>query len=192
MRKLQSHSSLPENYVLDYSINLDTDKKMMILLNVMSLVMILPFALGIILYNIFSQSAFEFRLYLTDALITVVGFLVIIMIHEFIHGIFFKLGTDEKVNYKFHIYAFSASVKGVYFYKKHYLLTGLAPFIIITPILILLMFLLPAYAYMIYLVIAIHTSGCIGDFYVAYKVLKYPKEALIEDYGVGMNIYKKQ
>lgn len=187
---MKSHSKLPLNYELAYSIDLEKDTKMMLLMNIFSVLLMLPFALGIYIY-VQLVGEFDYTFDLTQMLLVFLSFFIIIFIHELIHGLFFKLGTKEKINYKFHIYAVSASVKGVYFYKKHYLLVGIAPFIIITPILLLAMFLFPTISFPIYITIALHTAGCIGDFYVFLKVLKYPNDALIEDTGVGMFIYKK-
>ena len=126
-----------------------------------------------------------------DILVFLLYAILSIIIHELIHGIFFKLGTKEKVSYKFHGWAASASVKGIYFYKHHYVLTGLAPFMIITPLLVACIFIFPAEALGLYTLIAFHTASCIGDFYVVYKLSKFGDQTLIHDYGIGMTFYTK-
>jgi len=190
MKKIKSFSVLPNDYQAASHINLKSTK-LIISLNLWSLVLILPFLFGIYIYfqinpilNPVMFFGFDLLVYLGLALSTFI-------LHELIHGIFFKLGTDQKVSYKFHGWALSASVKGIYFYKNHYLVTGLAPFVIISILMVLAMFIFPMHAFMLYIILAVHTAGCIGDFYVVLKLLKYNKDTLIHDYGIGMLFYTK-
>lgn len=190
MKRIRSFNSLPEDYKESFDINFKQSKNF-IWLNLLSLFLIIPFFIGLALYYHFNPPLNFITFDAVDLLIYLLIAFLSIIIHELIHGIFFKLGTKERVTYKFHGWAASASVKGIYFYKDHYILTGLAPFIIITPILIISMFIFPLHALGIYFILAIHTSGCVGDFYVTIKLLGYNKETLIQDYGIGMTFYTK-
>lgn len=190
MQKIKSFSVLPNDYQAAAHINLKSTK-LIVSLNLWSLVLLVPFLLGIYIYFQINPILNPVMFFGFDLLMYLGLVLLLLVIHELIHGIFFKLGTDEKVTYKFHGWAISASVKGIYFYKNHYLITGLAPFIIISALLIISMFIFPMHAFMLYIILAIHTAGCIGDFYVVLKLLKYNKDTLIHDYGIGMLFYTK-
>jgi hypothetical protein len=86
----------------------------------------------------------------------------------------------------------SASVPGIYFYKKPYLIAGLAPAVIFTVIFVIFMFFMDNIdLLLLFIVFASHFTGCVGDFYIAYKLKKYPEDTLIEDTGTGMKFYIK-
>ena len=186
MKKLKSYNKLPDDYILSYDLNMK-NKGLFIWLNVLSVIILIPFLIAYIIY--IQATSFTLIFDIQGYSLTLAGLVLMIIIHELIHGIFFKMGTREKVSYKFHGWAFSASVKGIYFY---YLLVGLAPFVILSPIFILLMFIFPTYSAALYFILALHTSACVGDFYVIYKLLKYPEDSLIHDYGIGMSFYIKE
>ncbi len=189
MKKIRSHSTLPEGYQQAYALDLKEDKKLMILVNLYAFIPLIPFVVIYFWLIAPEMTYLEFNNW--DFPHFILQMILMMIVHELIHGIFFKLGTKEKVRYQFHgIYA-SASVKGIYFYKHHYLVVGLAPFVILTIVYSLLL-LIPGQFIFWYIILAMHTSACIGDFYVTLKLLKYPADTLIEDYGVGMVFYTKE
>jgi hypothetical protein len=184
----RSEFSLPSHYRVQKAIDFKTNKGQFVILNLFSFVLLLPFIVPIVLGWI-DRPAIESNLLLI--LWGSLGiFIVIIIIHELIHGYVYSKGTTQKVKYKFHGFAASAGVPGVYFYKKHYLLVGLAPALIINPILLLFVFILKDQWQLIaYLILILHFTGCAGDFYVAWILRNMPKETLIEDYGIGMRAF---
>ncbi|MBO0951102.1 DUF3267 domain-containing protein [Fibrella forsythiae] len=98
-----------------------------------------------------------------------IGFLVffpLITVHEFIHGIFFKRVGAPRVGYGW-------SWKGMmaYAYAQNYVMNlrevafvAAMPFLILTPTLIVVWVLLPAYGVVWGTLLFLHTTGCIGDF----------------------------
>lgn len=190
MKQIRSYNTLPDGYKEVLNINL-RNKKIFVFLNVASVLLILPFVLAYIIYLELNPDSSPVKFEVLSILMYVSIALIIIFVHELIHGIFFKLGTKEKISYKFHGWAASASVEGIYFYKNHYILTGIAPFILITPLLVASIYSFPTHSLGFYILLAMHTSGCIGDFYVIFKLLKYSPDTLIHDYGIGMTFYKK-
>lgn len=182
---MKSYLGVPEGYVLKYNLDLQNNRGVFILLNVLSIVIILPFLLGLSFFDFDSLGTFDLFFILPI-------FMVIIVIHEWIHGIFFHRYSGSKVKYQFHGWAFSASTPGYTYQRKYYFIIGLAPAVILNTVLILLSILLPApYNLISYFVFIIHVSGCTGDFYVTTLMLKYPKETYIEDTGIGMKFYVK-
>lgn len=62
------------------------------------------------------------------------------LIHELIHGLFFKVfAPDRPVKYDFHWYALSASSPGTKYSKGKFIWIGMAPFVLITFTLTLLL-----------------------------------------------------
>lgn len=184
---MKSTDQLPLEYEIAYEINLEKNKKIFWFLNIASLLALVPFVLLAILFQL------EFQLEIYTMAILIPMMIGSIIIHELIHGLFFKLGTPHKVKYQFHGWAASASVPGVYFSKSHYLKVGLAPAVLLNTLLVGLILVLPtAWLFPLYVTLAVHFSGCVGDFYVATLLTKYDSSTLIEDTGVGMKLYTKK
>jgi hypothetical protein len=177
--------SLPNDYDLKEEINLMTNKKQFFYVNLWSVLVIFP-----VLLLLFFVDFDHFEIF--DLFIGFGLFFLIIIIHEWIHGLFFKHYSKQKVKYKFHGWAASASTPGVFYYKKSYIVIGLSPAVIINGILLIIFFLVEPARVMTFILLAMHFSGCSGDFYVVYKLRKYSKETLVEDTGVGMNLFTKQ
>lgn len=180
---MRAYKTLPLGYELSDEINLETNpknRKDMSVLSLILMVMTLPLI-------IFIQTTF---LNILDPLIAIIGFFILIIIHETIHGLCFRFYSKEKVHYQFHGFAFSASQKNIFIKKQAYIIIGLAPALVINPILILLFILNPTFRLIFFILILLHLSGCAGDFYVVYKLSKKKADTLIEDYGIGMRIYE--
>ena len=181
----KAYDLVPEGYQLSKEINLEKNKTHFLLVNLFSLLLVLP-VLPLLYFVDFSQ--FDLILFLIGFL----AFFVIIMIHEWIHGIFFNHYSKKKVKYKFHGWAFSASTPNTFYVKSAYLVIGLAPAVIINGILLILFFIFKDLRIMLFFILALHFSGCAGDFYVTLLISKYPKDTMVEDTGVGMLIFENK
>lgn len=198
---IKSFNALPDNYQLDYQIDMLKDKKELLLVNIYSLLILVPVIVVYYLILKFTDKslAFSFNsdMLVNDNLIIrtitlIVSLFLYIVVHEIIHAIFFKLATKEKVKFGFHGVMASACVPGVYFYKKPYLLAGLAPAIIMSVVFIIPMFFVNGLDLLFFFTLfAVHISGCAGDFYIAIRLIKYPSDTLIEDTGTGMKFFIK-
>jgi len=180
-----SYTELPEGYQLFDLIDMEKNKKLIVWVNILSILIALPLFPYFIILTWNNSSMFSILLML-------VIMIVVLCLHELIHGFFFQKFGNGKVKYQFHGWAFSASMKGHYFLKKQYQIIGIAPAVILNILLIILFFILKNDAqYIVYGLFLLHFSGCAGDFYVLFRMRKYPKDSLIEDTGVGMKFYKK-
>ena len=179
-----AYKTVPNGYQLFNQINLEKDKKHFFRVNILSLLVILP-VLPLLIFMDFKD--IDFILLLSGF----VGFIPIIVLHEWIHGIGFHYYSKQKVKYKFHGWAFSASTPGILYRKISYFIIGLAPAVIINVILLVLFFISEDFRLMYFMMILLHTSGCAGDFYVTVMLVKYQKNTLVEDTGIGMLIYKQ-
>lgn len=182
--KYKAHSELPDDYQLVWKGDFKENKKLFYFLNFGSLILLVPF---LIIYFVF---IFDLNGYPNELWIMLILYIPIIIIHELIHGIFFKMARNVKIKFKFHGFAASCSAPDFYFGKKHYFIAGLAPAIIISlGLLIPLLFVEGLTFAVLYLLFCFHFGGCIGDFYICGKLLKQPKDVLIRDYGIGMEFY---
>lgn len=191
----KSVNELPDGYELKYSLDLNEDKKLFIKINLYAILLLIPLIfVFILIVRYSSKEIFDDSMLIQPGLgfMFIIGAILYIIIHELIHALFFKLASKGKLKFTFNLKMASASIPDAYFYKKPYLKAGLAPAVIMSVVFIAAMILLDGmYFLLIYLLFAIHITGCIGDFYVSWKLRKYPEDALIQDYGMGMRFYSR-
>ena len=183
MMKRSGLNRLPDQYEWFGRIDLKQDKKLLLMLNVLSILIVILFLPGF--------AVIGFSIDLPRYFLMLLGMAILITLHELIHGAFFKRYYSGKVQYRFHGFAFSASMEGRYFFKREYLIIGLAPAVILNPLLLLAVLLVPpSWKAVVYLLFIIHFSACLGDYYVAWRMRKDPVDTLVEDTGVGMTFYR--
>ena len=122
-------------------VNISKNKVILILLN------LLGFGLFILSVPIFSKLAgllmglrlgripdeVQFTITGPDILVFLLIMVATLVIHELIHGLFFKaFAPDRPVKYGFHWYALSATSPGTKYSKGKFLWIGIAPFVFIT------------------------------------------------------------
>ncbi len=120
-------------------------------------------------------------------------FFILIVTHELIHGLFFKLFNREgKVQFGFKNGMAYAASPNSYYKKSRFIIICLAPFILITTGL----FLLLSFDFMtrssFVLYASLHASACVGDFYWVYLLARFKGEILVEDTEEGMKVYSKK
>jgi hypothetical protein len=97
-------------------------------------------------------------------------FLVLLPIHELIHGLFYKLSgaPDVKFAAQWRKLIFYCVADGFVADTKSFLLVALTPFLIINACLIIMMFYAtPGLFYTFLGALILHTGGCFGDFGLA-------------------------
>ena len=195
-------STLPAQYEKTFHIDLLNDKHEAFKVNLFAFLILLPFVAiylylyhhEIIVLNLNTNQTGEL-IYQISLLIVAswLLFTIYILIHEGIHAIVFKLFSNDKVKFGFHGLYASASMPHSYFKKRHYLMAALAPLVVMTIVFIVLLNLTQNQVFLvIYILFAFHISGCTGDIYISLKLLKFPKDTYINDYGVGMTFYTKK
>lgn len=129
-----------------------------------------------------------------DILAIFIGYFLLIIIHEGIHGLFFKIFNPQgKVLFGLKLPALAyATSPGNYYSKYQFAVIGLAPFFLIT------LGLLAAYQtglinqITFVLIASIHGAGCVGDFYYMALLMRLPQNILIEDTPQALLIYQKE
>lgn len=186
---------LPDGYKETREIDLKKNIKLAIFVSALSLALAgVVFFIGLLIMPIHISSVDSenpFKPLVT--LFVILGLMIIYMIlHEFVHGIFFKKYSGEKAQYGFTgLYAFAKS--NAYYNKKEILIIGLSPIVMLGIVLLILNITLSASCFWyVFSVQILNISGAAGDLYVAYVLNKMPQqELLVKDNGASMTIYTK-
>ncbi|EHD1589205.1 DUF3267 domain-containing protein [Listeria monocytogenes] len=168
-------------------INLLENKKLLMNLNITAVIMV--FVL-LILGCVFSGE-FEILIGFQGIAWVCSGYLVALVIHEGVHGVFFKVFQPKgKVKFGFKKGMAYATSSGSFYTKLQFFVVSIAPFVVLTALLIFLRF-LGVNEVVLYLIFALHTSGCVGDFYCCILLMNHPAGILVEDTEKGINFYSK-
>ncbi len=181
---MKGYFSLDSDYSETRFINFN-EKKYIIIFNLLSIIIAFSIFLN---FRIISCPPFS----ISSIIFIVIGLFIFIIVHELIHGLFIKIFSGKKANYKFSFFYASAGASDRYFDKTSYIIIALSPVIIITTFLMILINLTPSSLYNgILLVLALNISGAIGDFYISAIVLTQENNILIRDNGESMHFYTK-
>ena len=192
---MKSYETLPDGYKEYYSLDLQKDKKMSFLVNLIAVliavVMIVPMHFVVPVTELFSMSAGLGRYFLRFGIMLVL-MVVYLVLHELLHGIAMKLCGTKKVKYGFTgMYAFAGSTD--YYPKKPYIFIALAP-VVLWGIVIAAVnpFVTREWFWVVYFLQIMNISGAAGDLFVTAKFSRMPRDILIKDHGVGMTVYSQQ
>ncbi|CQR47146.1 hypothetical protein BN1058_01437 [Paraliobacillus sp. PM-2] len=174
-------------YELIKEFNLLADRKRIIWLNVWSIIVFLSLLFIGAMYFAIIHISVDFL----TILLFFVTFFVILIIHESIHGLFFKLfKPDVKVKFGFKNGVAYATSPGAIYSKDKFIVICLMPFILIT-LLLYSFYLSGVNGIFLYFLFAMHTGGCVGDFYFFYLLLKQKNSTHVEDTEQGFKLYKQ-
>lgn len=196
---MQPTQTLPESYQLSATFDLKTNKKLMIWLNIVGLVLTAAFLAlfwwlaALLRPEIVGVLSVRFDT-LWDIILLFVVFLItmaaVLILHEGVHGFFFWLFSKTRPLFAFKgAYAYAAAPDW-YFPRNHYLVIGLAPLVFLSELGILLMPVFPLrwmWALLVFLVF--NASGAVGDLAVCGWLLFKPKTVLLRDFGDAIEVY---
>jgi hypothetical protein len=193
--------SLPERYADIHIFDIRSDRKLLVYLNITALVLFLPLAWFYLILSVSLNPNAANMLQIISppgsAVTHLLGYLgsaaLFIILHEFVHGIFFGVITREMPKFGFRgTYAFAAAPKW-FIPRNPYIWIGISPLIVLSFGGIFLIPILPIsllYAYIFGLVI--NATGAIGDVYIVAWLLLQPGETLISDQGDMIVVYQEQ
>jgi hypothetical protein len=189
---MQAVKELPIKYHLHSTLNL-SEKKVAIWMNLVAIPLLFiygyfflylinlqrsysPFGRGLI--NFFS--AFSFL----ELIAFLLSIILMLVLHELIHGIFFYMFTHQTPRFALKSgYAYAAA-PGWYLPCSKYIFVGLAPFVIISFISIVLCWVIfPALIPYLLLIASFNAAGSLGDLIVVGWVLKQPAAIYVLDQG---------
>ena len=191
---MKAVEALPEEYREFYSIDLQNNKKMSLIVNLLAVAIA-----GVLLIPMIFFVPISALLSMYDGLVSyiirfvslIVLIVIYMVLHELTHGVAMKICGTKKVKYGFTgLYAFAGS--NDYYDKKSYIFIALAPVVlwgfviaIINP------FVSVEWFWVVYILQITNLSGAAGDLFVIIKFSGFPKDILIRDYGVAMTVYSK-
>ena len=120
----------------------------------------------------------------------VLAIVFVILFHEGIHGAFFWLFTGSRPVFAFKGFYAYAAAPGWYLPRDAYMLTGIAPLLLITFVGMFLLWIVPdAWLMLVMLGLIINTSGAAGDIFAVLWLARQPAACLAQDRGDVIEIY---
>ena len=122
--------------------------------------------------------------------VLIVGFVLYIFAHEAVHGLFMYAFCKTKIKYGFVGWAAYAG-SSAYYDKKHHIIIALAPVVVwgVTFAVLNIFFHSGIWFWVIWFLQIGNVSGACGDFFCVYKTARYPKDILVNDTGLEMQIF---
>lgn len=192
---MRAKNILPEGYKEIFSVNMQTDKKTMLIVNGLALVITAAIAIPMH-FHISIATLFDmengFGMYILRFAVMIISMVLYIVLHELVHGITMKLFGTKKVKYGFTgMYAFAGSDD--YYDKTSYIVIAMAPIVVWGVVIAIINVLVPnEWFWVVYIIQIANISGAAGDLYVTAKFLKMPKDILVHDNGVSMTVYSEK
>lgn len=186
----KSCKQLPEGWVLHDTIDLKNNKKQFWAVQGLGLVIMVV----MIVIGCFIEPLTNLRASKQSAValaVIVVGFIAYIVLHELTHGVFLSAFTKTKPKFGFVGWAAYCGNEA-YCNKPCYAVVALAPLVIWGIIFGVLnvFFREGIWFWVIWLLQIGNVGGACGDIFVSCKLLKYPKEILVQDTGMSMRVYR--
>lgn len=191
-KKTLAYPALPAGYDLYGTLDMAKDRGEFLRINIAGMIILAAmFFVGrmrVTMKAAFTAEEFSFLGFLAAV---VVGSVVYILAHEWVHGVFIRIFTGEKAEFGFIAKAGMAYAKSSWFFTKlPYIIIALAPVVIWGVLFEYFIAELPdAYFWHIYILQIFNVSGAVGDLYVTWKVLRMPKGLLILDQGTAMKFF---
>ncbi len=189
---MKACQSLPEGYREIYTVNLQKDKKTALLVNTLAvligLAMGIPMHFAVPITTLFDFSQGPLYIWIRYG-VMMLAVVVYMILHELVHGVAMKLCGTKHVKYGFTgLYAFAGSDD--YYDKYSYITIALAPVVVWGIVIAVVNVFVPtSWFWVVYILQISNISGAAGDFFVTIKFLRFPRDILVKDIGVGMTVY---
>lgn len=189
---MKSYAALPQGYAPADAIDLVHNKKQFWIVNGLSaalcvIMLILPFLWGRSLRGFVGEGSLPTLLL---RLVVAAGLLAYIALHELTHGAVMKAcGASVRYGYKV-AYAYAGS--DAYFTRSAYIVIALAPVVVWGIVFAVLAACLPREWFpTVWLWQLVNIGGAAGDFYCPCRILRAPRDTLVQDTGTAMTFYRK-
>jgi len=193
--QIPASGSLPENYqeVLSWKV---TGKPMRVIaLNIFGVLLFVIFgmifsSLAISVGKLSSEG--NFRLGLGEISLTVAGIVVTFILHELTHGLVMQMfGAKPKYGIIWKGLMLYATSPEYAYRRNNYVVIALAPFVFISVLVVLGMWILQGTAWVALLAICgvVNASGAVGDMWITMIVLRYAATAYVMDERDGIRVF---
>ncbi len=192
---------LPENYHRIGTLDITQDRGLLVRMNIFGTGLFFFFALFFAIIGLWLRSAagdHSISLALTVgldnslrfALVALGSTALMIVLHEGVHGFFFWCYTGTRPVFTFHWYYASASAPGWYLPRNPFLITTLAPFVLLSAASVVLFVAAPiAWLPWVWATATFNASGSIGDLMVAVWLFRQPRNCLALDQGYAVTLF---
>lgn len=192
---IAASGSLPDDYqeVLSWKV---TEKPMRVIaLNIFGVILFVVFGM------IFSSAAISvgklplegnFRFGLGEMGLAVAGVVLTFILHELTHGLFMQMfGAKPKYGVIWTGLMLYATSPGYAYRRNNYVVIALAPFVFISALVILSMWVLQGTLWVTLLGICgvVNASGAVGDMWITMIVLRHPATAYVIDERDGIRVF---
>jgi hypothetical protein len=184
---------LPEGYIQVGEINFKKNKRLAIVINIVSLFLslfsyLLLSGYAVLVSPNFTNSSGTFTIGFVFALLGAVIFLM--TIHELIHGVFFWVFTRSKPVFAFRFFYACAGEPDWFIPMRQYMIIALGPLVIIGGLGMILMLVVPEnWLLLIIVIVALNSGGSAGDLLAFSRLLKLSPTSLANDIGDGITFY---
>jgi len=184
--EVQNTNQLPKTHEFSHQIDLKTNKKASLMIQVIFVFI----ALIMVTLAIAFQFPIQSELKAIPKIIITIGLVIIYMVvHELTHGIFIRILSKKKPKYAVR-FPYLTTGSQSFFNKKSFVLITLAPVIIWGIILLFVISFVPQTLFMsFYVVLGLNFAGAAGDYVQVYYFFKLPKNALLQDDGNETKVY---
>src|SRR5712691_12156809 len=167
----------------------------------LALLSLLLLIIGAIFFGLLNYAAYTLQTHSTSGIkgggslllwivINIIGYILILPIHELIHAAAFVLWGGKPYFGTKLPYALYCGAKNQLFHRNQYLVVGLAPLVVITLAGIVVTFVAPVVAAFTLLGSVGNFSGAAGDVWVAKRLLRQPADVLVEDTEAGYRVWE--
>lgn len=122
----------------------------------------------------------------------ILAIVLTLVLHELVHGLVMRIfGARPRYGALWKQAMFYATSPGYAFRRNHYVVVALAPFLLISLLVVLGMWLLQGTVWVALLGVGglLNASGAVGDLWITRIVLRYPDRAYIMDERDGMRVF---
>ena len=195
-RSSRFERELPAGYRRVFYLNAKS-LKVGIVFNLLALpVFAAVFFLGILVFiRVYADKPFSMGNAFWGLLGFYVALLLYVVLHELVHGLFYKLLTGEKLVFGISWSCAFCGVPQIYTYRTVTILSAAAPLVLFTllflPLCAVLLFVEPYLYFLALALFGLHLGGCVGDFYlVMLLLLRYKApNVLVRDTGPEQSVY---
>jgi hypothetical protein len=121
----------------------------------------------------------------------VVALVLVLLTHELVHGLFYWLFAGQRPTFGIKgLGVYVAAPAEVCLPRNQYLIVGIAPFVLLTVVGLLLVTIVPVVVVpILILFVAFNAAGSAGDLLMVARLLTYSPETLMQDDGSGVIVY---
>jgi hypothetical protein len=193
--QVSTAGELPENYKQALSWKVTGKPMRVIALNIVGVILFILFgmvfsSLAIRLGKMPSEG--NFRVGLGEMGLAVAGIVLTFILHELTHGLAMQMfGAKPKYGIIWKGLMLYATSPGYAYRRNNYVVIALAPFVFISVLTILGMWILQGTAWVALLAVCgvINASGAVGDMWITMIVLRYSVTAYVMDERDGIRVF---